>query len=330
MTNTHTRDFTIVLVSPVGPDDADIESHLTDDDTQVIRKHSVDGIVDLVAEHHPQLVLLDTDALPRGAQDSLALVETLTSSSAVVVMGSDDDEQLRLQLITVGAQDYVTRDVLFTDHVLWTVLGSYGRWLFERSLQVAHEERTALEQRLALARDLHDETIQRLFVCRLQLDPSSPGAIGVERELAEIIAHLRGTIRHLSGTGATLLDDVTQVCEHHRGSGQRVSLETIGDLADVADHVRLHLLDAVVTLLTLCASSNTDISLKLEANDHRVELQVRLYTDWPNVSVNAGLDLGRLSHAATRLGGLMGWTWNQGLIRVRWTVPTGGRVGHLV
>ncbi|MDH4171721.1 MAG: histidine kinase, partial [Acidimicrobiia bacterium] len=295
---------------------------LVSESTRIIRTSGCEGLVALVDRERPQLLLLDVTTVEPSAEERANLVDQLTPLAPLVVMGEDEDQDLRLWYITRGAQDYVTRDTMFGDHLLWTVIGSYGRWSFERALALRNVERAAIEQRLDLARDLHDEAIQRLFVCRLQLDSVGPEADAVGRELAEIIAHLRSTIGYLIGSGASVLDELHQLCEHHTAAGQQVDLTTSGELVDISEHVRLNLLDAAVTLLTMCVASNTDIRLELEANEHHIELQAHFLTERSSPGLEARIDLGRLTNAASKMGGLMGWTWTHGLARVRWSVPT--------
>lgn len=320
--------FLVYVVAPAGLEAAAIVDRLRDDNTDVEHIASLSWLDDAMRAAHPQLVLVHSDELAAHREDRARQIAAIHRLAPVVVFGEYESATLRLELITHGAQDYVTRESLFTDHVPWTVLGSYGRWRFERNLARKREERAALQHRIQLARDLHDEIIQRLFACRLRLGShASDQAREYEAELVAIIGHLRETISFLHGTDATLIDELHQLRREHATTTPDVTLTVIGAPKDVSGHVRVNLLDTSVTVLGLCALNDAhDVHLVATFEEDEVRFEASFDTNRPIATTVAGIDLGRLSHATSKLGGSLHWTWNDGHAHITSTTPVRSRV----
>ncbi|MEI7991883.1 MAG: PAS domain S-box protein [Actinomycetota bacterium] len=173
-----------------------------------------------------------------------------------------------------------------------------------------------VDERDRIARDLHDNIIQRLFAAGLHLQASlgrpdqDPQLVGVIDEIDEAIKQIRTiifTMHSLRGMDAGFESAVRLVlAESSRVLGHHPSLIQHGVLALVPDSLASEAVDVIRELLTNVAkhARATHSSVNISVEDNWLTVTVADNGVGPDQDVTpAGLGLGNLSQRATGHGG---------------------------
>jgi len=173
-----------------------------------------------------------------------------------------------------------------------------------------------VDERDRIARDLHDNIIQRLFAAGLHLQASlgrpdqDPQLVGVIDEIDEAIKQIRTiifTMHSLRGMDAGFESSVRLVlAESSRVLGHHPSLIQHGVLALVPDSLASEAVDVIRELLTNVAkhARATHSSVNISVEDNWLTVTVADNGVGPDQDVTpAGLGLGNLSQRATGHGG---------------------------
>ena len=174
-----------------------------------------------------------------------------------------------------------------------------------------------VDERDRIARDLHDNIIQRLFAAGLHLQASlgrtdqDPQLVGVIDEIDEAIKQIRTiifTMHSLRGMDAGFEPAVRLVlAESSRVLGHHPSLIQHGVLALVPDSLASEAVDVIRELLTNVAkhARATHSSVNISVEDNWLTVTVSDNGVGPDRDATpAGLGLGNLSQRATGHGGL--------------------------
>lgn len=202
--------------------------------------------------------------------------------------------------------------------------------------------RLLLEERARIARDLHDDVIQRVFAAGMSLQTTSRLTDDqrirdrLEMTLADldtVIAQVRNTIFHLNrdpSSGPSLRADVMALCtETGRSLGFEPRCQFTGPVdsavsGDVAEHLMLGLREALSNVVRHAGASAVTVDVEV-AHD---ALTLRVVDDGRGVGPRppgAGHGLANLAARAERLGGSFSLEVpDGGGTALEWSVPLTG------
>ncbi|WPJ94770.1 response regulator [Coraliomargarita algicola] len=144
--------------------DADLVAEYLDlsrlDFTMTVVKRLADGITQLKAQHY-DLVLLDLSLPDSRGIHTLSSIMDASTGEVIIVLTGDDDEELSLEALKVGAQDYLNKDRLNSE-----VLRRSIRYAIERA-NLLHrlEAHTAeIQYRESLLRRIFDANTDAMLI----------------------------------------------------------------------------------------------------------------------------------------------------------------------
>jgi PAS domain S-box-containing protein len=172
-----------------------------------------------------------------------------TSASVTTVLRHSDGHDVTIEaLVQCPIDEYGARH-----HFIAVVRDIDERLRRDSELQSAHQALALAEDRERIARDLHDNVIQRLFACGLalaasytQIPTEAAERVGVViDQIDETIRDLRNAVFALSTTGGRDGDlgaEVKQIChDAARSLGAHPSLDIRGPIDTTPSHIRPHL-----------------------------------------------------------------------------------------
>lgn len=150
-------------------------------------------------------------------------------------------------------------------------------WQLATSQRRMHEL-DVLTDRERIARDLHDQVIQRLFAIGLSLQGAVPlvqsGAVGQRLtsavdDLQDVISDIRTTIFDLHGAGGTRLRQrIDDVVAQFAGAGLRASVQFVGPPSVVggvlADHAEAVVREAVSNVVRHAQAGTLTVQVRIE------------------------------------------------------------------
>jgi signal transduction histidine kinase len=184
--------------------------------------------------------------------------------------------------------------------LLWTLGKAAALASVARSVSTQFERASALEQRIDLAREIHDDVIQRLFGVSMALDgdgdlPATARArCAVETQAA--LGDLRSALQRPLGrapraTQTTLRAEVTRLARVHPELGLAVSTGAGGEVPDALEPLAQSVLAEAVRNAAKHAAP-TRVTVRVVREDGAFSLEV----------VNDGVPRGRRSRAQAGMG----------------------------
>jgi signal transduction histidine kinase len=184
--------------------------------------------------------------------------------------------------------------------LLWTLGKAAALASVARSVSTQFERASALEQRIDLAREIHDDVIQRLFGVSMALDgdgdlPATARArCAVETQAA--LGDLRSALQRPLGrapraTQTTLRAEVTRLAQVHPELGLAVSTDAGGEVPDALEPLAQSVLAEAVRNAAKHAAP-TRVTVRVVREDGAFSLEV----------VNDGVPRGRRSRAQAGMG----------------------------
>lgn len=138
---------------------ADYDSNLTMVETLA------EGLQALNVDHF-DAVLLDLSLPDSRGVDTVERVIAHAAEMAVVVLTGYDDQNIGVQAVQAGAQDYLVKGETNPTIITRSIRYAIERRRVQTALNKQTLEIAALEERHRLARELHDSVSQTLFTCR--------------------------------------------------------------------------------------------------------------------------------------------------------------------
>ena len=200
-------------------------------------------------------------------------------------------------------------------HRLWT-LGKTAALAAAARIATHQQSRTkALQERIDLARDLHDRVVQRLFGVLLTLSASADkdlSAADRERCAGEIqvaLHDLRAALerplgRQLPRTTATLAEELARLQADGPGFEVRVHGDPTATPPDVEALAQAVLAEAVINAGKHASPSAMDVTIDLHDGAFVLEVCNDGVQDAPRHG-QAGMGLRLAAHAALQMGGLV-------------------------
>ena len=184
--------------------------------------------------------------------------------------------------------------------LLWTLGKAAALASVARSVSTQFERASALEQRIDLAREIHDDVIQRLFGVSMALDgdgdlPATARArCAVETQAA--LGDLRSALQRPLGrapraTQTTLRAEVTRLARAHPELGLTVAADDGGEVPAALEPLAQSVLVEAVRNATRHAAP-TRVAVRISRDDGAFSLEI----------VNDGVPSGRRSRAQPGMG----------------------------
>ncbi|OBJ71081.1 GAF domain-containing sensor histidine kinase [Mycobacterium sp. 1274756.6] len=286
----------------------------TDRAPQRLDRLTLDPVPEAVLAPAPAPVL--AEAGPLGPALVLPMRATDTVAGVVVVLRGPDAVPFR--------DDHLEMAAAFADQaaLAWQLATSQRRM---RELDVVAD-------RERIARDLHDQVIQRLFAVGLSLQGTIPRLRAGEvadrlsaavDDLQDVISDIRTTIFDLHGSDTPgLRQRIDEVIAHFAGAGPRSSVQYTGPLSvvdgELADHAAAVVREAVSNAVrhaqasTLAVQVRVDDELCIEVSDNGCGMpEVVCRSGLRNLARRAEQSGGRFSVNSRPAGGTV----------LRWSAP---------
>ena len=174
------------------------------------------------------VIVLDLGADGAADHGVFSRVHEGTPELPIVVVTPDGASDLGRLLVRAGASDFLRRSEVGGDGLRWAVLTSHDRHEHRHRAEAERSQRVLLEERRRVARELHDQVIQRLFAMGLELERLA--MIPTEDD--------RARLRTLARSVDSTIDDLRFAVEQLRSGDEPVALEQT--LRRVAAEVQGH------------------------------------------------------------------------------------------
>jgi len=208
---------------------------------------TLEGGLQILMSETIDVLLLDLGLPDSGRIETFERVQVVSPGTPVIILTVLDDDDLALQAMRLGAQDYLVKDETTEDLLLRSIRYSLERARTQRTLHQLSARLLELqdEERRRMARALHESTAQSLAVLSMNLAALQSRAGGLPEEMRQLIEDSVESVHSCSREIRTmsyllhppLLDEVGLPCavrEYVDGfaarSGIRVDLELPVDL----------------------------------------------------------------------------------------------------
>ncbi len=141
------RPLRILLVEDNPGDARLVEAHLRDgldEDFELHRAGRLEEGLRLFREHPPDLVLLDLNLPDAAGLETVRRFQAAIADEPIVVLTGLDDEEVALEALRVGAQDYLAKDRLDADVLRRSIRYGLERHRTSRQLEEVREARMRL------------------------------------------------------------------------------------------------------------------------------------------------------------------------------------------
>jgi signal transduction histidine kinase len=248
----------------------------------------------------PDLMLLDLKLADTDAEQLLAEISAEAPPPPFVVITGQGDERVAVQMMKLGALDYLLKDAQFIHFLTGVVERALAqveiRWQLERLEQERQRlERELLEiserERRSVGHDLHDGVGQRLTALSLmshalcetlqnERPDLLPRAQQINLHIRETIAETRRIAHGLAPVSLDeggLTDALRQLAETvQQGSGIRCIFNCAEpvEMPDAEMGIHLYRIAQEAVANALKHARATHIRIELERNEHQVRLQI--------------------------------------------------------
>lgn len=260
--------------------------------------HSLEQALDEIRSGGIEAIVLDL-ALPDSAGvDTFRRVHAAAGHLPIVILSGTDDEELAVQLVQEGAQDYFIKGEGNMHLLPRAIRYSIERKRAEEELQASERQLHALaarlqtvleDDRIRIARELHDQIGQSLALLRMNLailakcEPSSEALQERARSMSEVVDSTIRTVRGICGDlRPRLLDDLGLVAALNLKAQQFQECTSIACHFSASGNVHLEnarstalfriAQEALTNILRHAAATRIDIRLNKDCD--RVELSI--------------------------------------------------------
>jgi signal transduction histidine kinase len=311
-------------------------------DLDGILRRTVEAACVLTGASHGMIAIDDDRAILYGESDGPTGADALVAGhggmAADIPAGHTVYARLHLAPRADG-EPFNVRDELLIGRLVAATGQAIGNAIDHRAAQAAargeagSKDPAVAAERERIARDLHDDIVQRLFAIGLQLSAlrrtvdatTATTLTGTIRDLDHTMRDVRATIYALrSARNTTVLEQVEALAQEYAGPlGFTPSIEHSGPVdevldGDLGDHVLATVREALSNIVKHARASAA--AIELHASPHWMLL--RIGDDGVGIPTGEvgvlGSGLANLRIRAERLGGLLRIERN----RLDWIVPT--------
>ncbi len=225
-------------------------------------------------------ILLDLGLPDSDGLETLRQVNERAPNTAILVLTGVADQKLGVRAVADGAQDYLVKGDIEGRLLVRAIRYAIERTRVEYAMRQQTQTLAAIEERQRIARELHDNVSQTLFVCRsmgeaairqLESNPAYARELLEEtnRLTAAALAEMRILLLELRPTSISkvniqqLFEQYAKVFEMRRGTS--IHLE-IGDLSPLPEKVQIAfyriMQEAVNNIIKHAQARQVDVTVK--------------------------------------------------------------------
>ncbi len=225
-------------------------------------------------------ILLDLGLPDSDGLETLRQVNERAPNTAILVLTGHSDQKLGVRAVADGAQDYLVKGEIEGRLLVRAIRYAIERTRAEYAMRQQTQTIAAIEERQRIARELHDNVSQTLFVCRsmgeaalrhLESNPAYARELLEEtnRLTAAALAEMRILLLELRPT-AMARANIQQLFEQYVKAfavrrGTEVHLE-IGDLAPLPEGVQIAfyriMQEALNNIIKHAQAKQVDVTVK--------------------------------------------------------------------
>ncbi len=208
-----------------------------------------DGLDALDTEFY-DTILLDLGLPDSEGLDTLRQVNERAPNTAILVLTGDLDQKLGVRAVADGAQDYLVKGEIEGRLLVRAIRYAIERTRTEYAIRQQTQTIAAIEERQRIARELHDNVSQTLFVCRsmgeaalrqLESNPAYARELLEEtnRLTAAALAEMRILLLELRPTAMSkaniqeLFEQYAKAFELRRGTSIHLEISDLAPLPEV-------------------------------------------------------------------------------------------------
>ena len=176
-------------------------------------------LIPQLRKQNPQVIVYEFGAEPKSDLDELCRIRGGFRSSAIITIGNEAHESWGLEAIKGGAQDFLCKQKLESDHVHKVLLHSFHRQSLRGS------ESTEAQQELKRAARVKDE-----FIAHLSHELRTPmnGIIGMTSILLQhqLPGHINGYVNTVRQSGENMLNIINDLLDLSKIEAGKIELES--------------------------------------------------------------------------------------------------------